>query len=80
MERLSDSLFDHIRSYLRFRELHANRVLSSRWEDIAQIPKMLLYEDSDPPAHVNLSNITRFYFHPDIDFVMDVSVKSGQRG
>ena len=59
MHRLGASLFDELRSYLTFREIHAKRVINSKWNYIEEVPKVFRLEQN-PPGRACFKKIIRF--------------------
>lgn len=62
MDRLGHSLFNHMRGYLSFRELHAKRVINKTWSNIESVPKSF-DETKDPPVRACFKNVTSFFLH-----------------
>merc|ERR1719316_1263944 len=57
---LPNDLFDRMRSYLNFQQLHTSRRVSKRWSNISQVSKSLIVEDTVPAPNAIYSRIENF--------------------
>jgi len=62
MDRIGVNLFDYLRSYLSFRELHRKRRVNSSWNNVEDVPKHF-EELQDPPARACFKNVTKLVLH-----------------
>ena len=64
MERLPTSLFNEMRSYFSFRELHAHRTINSKWNNVERAPKSFDLQQ-DPPGRACVTNVKLLNLAPE---------------
>ena len=58
MDLLGTSIFNQMRGYLSFQEIHAKRVINSRWNNIEEVPKAFRLIQN-PPGRACFKNIIK---------------------
>lgn len=71
MEKLSQTTFDHLRSWLSVDELHKFRRVSKAWENVENVDKVVHFGEIDIASSANVNRIT----HLTIDSLRGVFVE-----